>query len=297
MDGSKSFVSHPQTAVLVKPGQRAFDHPAGTAEPTTVRNPSFGEDRPDAPLPKFVAMRLRIVRAVPLQAHWFLPGSSRLPAHSGHRIRQGKKLGHVVGIGTREQSSQWDPASIGDYVVLTTGFAPIRGVWARFLPPKTARTPALSTTARDQSIWSASRSFANRTSWTRCHTPASCQACRRRQQVIPHPQPISWGRYSQGIPVFSTNRIPVNALRLSTGFRPGYRLRRGFGGGKTGSITFQRSSSRIGLAMCVPPSLVLPTHSHRPIPPNSKLILLGALSVFHLLPVESWKEGSGYSVR
>jgi hypothetical protein len=39
--------------------------------------------------------------------------------------------------------------------------------------------------------------------------------------------------------------MPVNTLRLSSGFRPGKRNRRGFGGGRSGSIRFQSSSGSI----------------------------------------------------
>ena len=42
-----------------------------------------------------------------------------------------------------------------------------------------------------------------------CQTPAACQSRRRRQQVVPLPPPISWGRYSHGIPLLSTNGMPV----------------------------------------------------------------------------------------
>ena len=44
---------------------------------------------------------------------------------------------------------------------------------------------------------------------------------KRRQQVIPEPQPISCGRCSQPIPVFNTNKIPLNTFRSSIRFRPG----------------------------------------------------------------------------
>ncbi len=35
------------------------------------------------------------------------------------------------------------------------------------------------------------------------------------EQVMPEPQPISWGSISQGMPLFSTNRMPVRAARSS----------------------------------------------------------------------------------
>ena len=38
---------------------------------------------------------------------------------------------------------------------------------------------------------------------------------RRRQQVIPDPQPISFRSISQGMPLFSTNRMPLSTARSS----------------------------------------------------------------------------------
>jgi hypothetical protein len=119
-------------------------------------------------------------------------------------------------------------------------------------PPKTARTDDESTTAREKSILSAPRSLFKRVRWTVSHTPAFCQSRNRRQQVMPV-QPIARGRSSHGIPVFKTNRIPVSTVRLSLGFRPGYRRRRRFTG-KCGAITFHNASSKITLAMAMPPS-------------------------------------------
>lgn len=88
---------------------------------------------------------------------------------------------------------------------------------------------------RDQSIRSASRSFASSTSCSRSQTPAACQSRRRRQQLMPLPQPISRGSRSQRRPVCRMNRMPVSTARSSSGLRPGYRERRGLGGGNNGS--------------------------------------------------------------
>ena len=57
-------------------------------------------------------------------------------------------------------------------------------------------------------------------------TPAWYQSRSLRQHLIPLPHPISAGKYSQGMPVFSTNRIPASAARSDTRGRPPL----GFGG-------------------------------------------------------------------
>ena len=79
---------------------------------------------------------------------------------------------------------------------------------------------AESTLARSHGIWSYSRKCCSMASWMRCQVPACCQACRRRQQLMPLPQPSSRGRYSQGKPALRTNRMPVKAARSSMRGRP-----------------------------------------------------------------------------
>lgn len=102
---------------------------------------------------------------------------------------------------------------------------------------------------RDQSIAFAVRSLASKTSCKRCQTPASCQVRSRRQQLMPEPQPISLGSISQGMPDCNTNRMPVSTTRSSSGLRPGYLVRRAFGGGNNGAISPHNSSSSIVLAI------------------------------------------------
>jgi hypothetical protein len=134
-------------------------------------------------------------------------------------------------------------------------FTPVHGTRSRFFPRCMARTDVESTTARVQSILPACWSLSSRTSCRRSQTPASFQSRSRRQQVMPLPQPISRGRYSQGMPVRSTKRIPVSARRFSMGFRPGCVRRLFLGGGSNGSINVHSSSLSIGLAIARPPGL------------------------------------------
>jgi hypothetical protein len=119
---------------------------------------------------------------------------------------------------------------------LTASFGAIGGIGSGVAPPKTARTEALSMTARE------SRSeprLPKRRSSRRCnsgHTPAWVHSCSRRQQVTPLPQPISWGSMFQGSPLLRMNRIPVKQARFDTGGRPpfGEAVCRG----RSGSISF-----------------------------------------------------------
>ena len=58
-------------------------------------------------------------------------------------------------------------------------------------------------------------------SWSQ--TPASFHAASRRQQVMPEPNPSSYGRCSHWIPVCRTNTIPHKAVERTTNALKGFR--------------------------------------------------------------------------
>ncbi len=171
--------------------------------------------------------------------------------------------------------------------MLGARLAPIRGVGSRFSPAPTARTLLESAVTMDRSISSARRSSSSINPWILCQIPAACQSRSRLQHDTPLPQPISCGSISHWMPVRSTKMIPVSARRLVMGLRPGYLNRRGLGGGSIGSISVHRSSSRIGLAMFVPPCTcprascpTTPSPRSSSAPPHADLLFLkGALIV------------------
>lgn len=209
----------------MKPGQRTFDHPAGHTQAAAVIGVTASNQRRDSSLAKRLAMSVGVVAAVSLDHFRAMTRMPHLSAYRRDGIDQWEQLRHIVAIRPGQDHSERNAVRIRDRVVLRAVFPAIRGVGADFRPPKTARTELLSTMARDQSIWSAALSFARSAVCNLSHTPACCQSRRRRQQVIPLPQPISWGRSSQPMPVLSTNRMPVRALRLGPwlthGGRPG----------------------------------------------------------------------------
>jgi len=74
------------------------------------------------------------------------------------------------------------------------------------------------------------------------HTPARCQSRRRRQHVIPDPQPSSWGSICQGMPLRRTKTMPVRHARSETRGRPPCGRRAGIG--KNGSTRSHNGSGR-----------------------------------------------------
>ena len=194
-----------------------------------------------------LAKWLRVISPVSLQ---FIRPSSWPPPfafHRRYRLHQGKGLGDIVGIGSSHHSGKRDSFCISDHMVFASCLGPIGGVRSCQVPPKTALSEALSTTARLQSMRSACRNRSRSNRCKRSHTPPWSQSLSRRQQVIPLPQPISCGRYSHGTPVLRTKRMPVNACRSGILGRPPL----GFGGsgGNSGSICSHSSSETKTLGM------------------------------------------------
>jgi len=247
MDIGAAFVSYAESTKLMEPRQGSLNDPAVYAQLAPVPDAATGQDRLDAQVHERIAVPLGIIGTIALNPVGMAARPAALAGDRGNGVNQRQQLRHVVPVCARERGGQRDAVRIGDDVMFRPVFPPIRGVRAGLLPPKTARTEALSTTPRDQSSWSSARNSLSIRWWMSCQTPASCQSRRRRQQVMPHPQPISCGKSSQGMPVFSTNMMPVKARRSSIGFRPP--LGRGLWGGRQGSMSVQNSSVSSGLAI------------------------------------------------
>jgi len=216
------------------------------AQAAAVAGVSPSQERENLPLAKGLSMRLGVISSVPQDKIGTMLRTARLSGDRWNGIDEGNQLRDIVPIGPGQFCCQWDAAGICDQVVLGAILAAIRGIRSDFLPPKTARTEAESTTAREKSRRSASRSLAKSTSWIFCHTPARCQSCSRFQRVMPQ-QPISCGKSSQPIPVLSTKSNPARHTRSGTGGCPPLGL--GLCLGISGSMSAHRSSVTSSLAM------------------------------------------------
>jgi len=242
------FITNSQPAELMQPSKGTFNYPASFTQTAAIFSSSFGQQCFDSQNSQGKPMWLRIIAAIALDNIRSFSRSSSLAFYRWNCLNKWKKLSNIVAIGTGKFYSKRDTVAVSYYMVFTAIFASIRGVWARFLPPKTARTDAESTIAREKSILSASLSLLSKVWCILSQTPAFCQSRSLRQHVIPEPQPISFGRCSQPMPVFNTKSIPVKAARSETALRPGYRNLR-FRLGIIGSTIFHNCSSNIGLAM------------------------------------------------
>jgi hypothetical protein len=242
-----TLIADRQSPKSVQPRDGALDDPAGATQPAAVRAPALRELRANTALGELVAVRLGIVAAVPLDQTRFAHRPARTPAQRRHGVDQGQQLGDVVPVGRGQRRDERNPVRVGENMMFRPGFAAIGRVRSSFFPPRTARREALSTTARARSSWPRCRNSSSNTRCSRFHTPARCQRRRRRQHVVPEPQPSSWGNMFHGMPLRSTNKMPVSTARSGIGVRPAYRRLRGRRFGSSGSIRLHKSSSMSGL--------------------------------------------------
>ena len=194
-------------------------------------------------------MGLRIVSAVALNQPRLPRRSTSPTAQRRHRIYERQQLGNVVPVRGRQRRDERNPVRVGENMMFRPGFAAIGRVRSSFFPPRSARSEALSTTARARSSWPLQRNSASKTACRRFQTPARCHRARRRQQVVPEPQPISRGSMFHGMPLRSTNRMPVSTARSGMGLLPAYRRLRRRRFGSSGSIRIHQSSSIKALVM------------------------------------------------
>jgi hypothetical protein len=254
MDVVASLVADAKTSILMQPRETAFNYPPIDSKSTTIASAPSSQNWLDTFLTKLLTVWFAVVAAITKHRSRTSQWPADLSSNSRDRADQRQQMRHIVTVGTGQSHRQRDAVGISHHMVLRAFFAAVRRIWPGFRPPKMARTEAESTTAREKSIWSACRNLLSKTWWILSQMPAFCQSRRRRQQVMPEPQPISCGRSSHEMPVLSTKRIPVRTARSGTGFRPGYRNLRFFFG-IMGSMICHSSSFSIGFAMSSLPAV------------------------------------------
>jgi hypothetical protein len=205
------LIPHAQTAKLIEPGKRPLHDPPLPAQSTPVRGATHGEPRHDMPRPQSAPNRRRVVAATQSGRCRGRPRSRCSGGIASTNARASCESFRFAPV-RRTASGTPRPSQIRwrllPRLARSVGFGP---VWS---PPYTARTEQLSTTARDQSIWSERASQSRSAKWIRSHMPACCQSRTRRQHVIPDPHPSSCGSICQGMPRRRTKRMPVRHAHL-----------------------------------------------------------------------------------
>jgi len=257
MDRRQSFVAHAQAPELMQPRDGSLDHPPGFAQATAMLGIATGDLGLNAALSENLAQAIGVIAAVGLDEFGLALGSAALARDRRNGVEQGQQLSDIVTVCFGEYYRKWDTLRIREEVVFAARTTAIGWVRSTFFPAPTARMEELSATAREKSSCFAPRSSESSTRCSRLHTPRRCQCFRRRQQVIPEPQPISLGSISHGMPERSTNRMPVSTRRSSSGRRPVCRLRLRFFG-NNGSMRAHNSSSINGFGIRAPLEHAMP---------------------------------------
>src|ERR1700733_7461219 len=239
MDVGAFVETRPQSAELMEQCQRLFHNVTKDAQAAAVRRSPPRDGRADITTRQLHSVGIGVV--TPIRHHFLRLAQRRawLAGDGWDRIDQRNQLRHVVAVGSSENGGKRHAARINNDVVFRPVFPAIHGAGSRFFPPCTARTDDESTITCDKSIRSSARNWFNSRRWSCSQTPASRHSSRRFHRVIPQ-QPISCGKYSQGMPVLSTKMIPVRQIRSGTRGLP----TPGTYGclGRIGSTRFQSSS-------------------------------------------------------
>ncbi len=151
-----------KTTKRMQPRQRPFNHPPVDAQTAAMGLPTPGQHRAEAPLPQGPPMRRPIIGPVALHSIRAMARAAHPTGHRGNAVYQWQQVPHIMPMRPGHTHRQRYPLGIGDYRMFAARLAPIGWIGTGLRPPLTARTEALSTTARDQSIWSAARSWFNR---------------------------------------------------------------------------------------------------------------------------------------
>ena len=255
MDVEAALVSDSQPAEFVEPCETSFDDPAMASESLRGIDTAPRDPGSDVPTPACFAAAVMIVGLVGMQLVGPPARSATLAADGGNGVDEVLEWRAVMDIGAGQEKSQRDALPVRRQVAFCARPAAIRWVGTGREAPLLAAIDEPSTQARLQSIRSASRKRRSNSRCNRSQTPHACQSRRRRQHVTPEPQPSSNGSICHGMPVRSTNKMPVRAARAETRGRPP----RGINGsaGSSGSTINHRESGTSGLA--------IPSHeSHQP---------------------------------
>lgn len=201
----------------------------------------------DASLPEQLLVSTGAIALVRVELCRALAWTPSLAAHGGNGIKQHVQQPGFVDICRSNQLRERDAAGIDHKMTLRTRLAAVRRIRAGLPAPLFAGTVEASIAARLQLSFPALRSRLSSSCWSRSPTPVCCQSRRRRQQVIPLPQPSSWGSISQGMPLRSAKMMPARHARLGTRGLPPF----GFGGsgGSSGWRTAHNSSGTRGIVM------------------------------------------------
>ena len=197
---------------------------------------------------ELVAVRLRIVAAVALdRARFAAPAGPGARAAAACASTSGSNCGDVVPIGRGQRRDERNPVRVGENMMFRPGFAAIGRVRSSFFPPRTARSEALSTTARARSSWPRCRNSSSSTAMQPLPDagPLPAHEAPPTRRAGPAAQFLR-GNMFQGMPLRRTNRDAGQHRavrdRLAAGISPVARRAVSAAAVRFGPISRRRSS-------------------------------------------------------
>jgi hypothetical protein len=248
MDVKSPLITNGQSAEVVEPSKRALHYPSVSSQLLAALDASSCNPRGDASFAKSLPVPLGVVPFVGMHLDRTKARSASAPVQRRNSIYHLLQHRGVCNVSPGAFYGKGYTSSADHKMALRAWFSLIRRVLACSLLPfftPLAGMVAESTQALDQPISPASLSLSSSSLCSFFHTPAACQSLRRRQQVIPEPQPISCGSISHCKPDLSTKMMPVSAARSGTRGRPPFGL--GGSAGRSGSMISHSSSGTSGL--------------------------------------------------
>lgn len=140
MDLGAAVVADEQSFEVVEPGEGAFDHPAGLAEPGAVLGIAPRDLGSDAAAAEFAPLRPMVVATVGQQPGGPASGCAGLAAHSRDGVHERQELGYVVAVAAAERPGKRDAVAVDEEVVLRPRFGSINRARARLGAPFFAGT-------------------------------------------------------------------------------------------------------------------------------------------------------------
>lgn len=242
MNIGTTFVTDSQTAVAIEPTEGPLNHPTVLSK-VRVFPTAFLNSRLNLFVSELLTEIFRVICLVTFKRIRAFARTALRALNRGNGFDGEEGFFDVVDIGRTQTASNRDSLLIRDKMAFSPRFGAIRGVRTRLKPPFGAATLEESIKNFLQSMWPSWPSSLKQASWIFFQIPSLCHFASLRQALMPEPQPISWGRSSQGIPVFKTNTMAVKTCRLGIGGRP--LEPGGLSGGSNGSILFHSSSFTI----------------------------------------------------
>ena len=195
-----SFVAELKATEIAEPTERSLDDIACSSESASMLAlgvPVGSELRLDAALSDPFDNRGDAIGGVALENLGLATWSAVAACHRRNLIEHRQGSFAIGLVGWSSLHNQRNSPRIRNHMAFAALFAAVRRIGTRMVPPKTARTEALSITARDKR---SEPRFPNCRSNRRCtsgQTPAAVHSCSRRQQVTPLHTPSRLARNSK----------------------------------------------------------------------------------------------------